>query len=165
MADAPKSSFALGAKKPELEINKPVGKKFWQQPGNLWWIYIITMLGSLWFWEGAQQVASEQIPYSEFLQHLDKSEVKEATLNDQIISGTLTETDPKTHQPRQFITQRPEEDALAQSLAQHGRQVNFLINWVLPFGAMILLWNWYSRRMGNRGLLNLGALVHFDLCP
>ncbi len=168
MADAQKKTgLNLGPKKPELELNKPGTRRFWQQPDNLWWLYMLVMLGSLWFWEGAQKVAQQQIPYSEFLQRLDKGEVKQATLGDQSISGTLTETDAKTHQPRRFITEKPQDDALAQSLAQHGVTfevvhqthwlVNFLLNWVLPFGALFLLWGWFSRRMGNRGLLNLGA--------
>ncbi len=167
MADVKKTGFQLGPKKPELEINKRGPRQFWQQPGNMLWLYVLAMLASLWFWEGAQQVAQEQIPYSEFLQHLGKGEVKEATLSDEIISGTLSETDPKTHKPRQFVTQRPQDDALAQSLAQHGVKftvvhqthwlLNFLLNWVLPIGALSLVWTWFSRRMGNRGLLNLGA--------
>ncbi len=167
MADSKKSGLSFGPKKPELEINKRGPGKFWQQPGNMWWIYIMATLGSLWFWQGAQQVSEQQIPYSEFLQHLDKGEVKEATLGDQIISGTLSEVDPKTHKPRPFITQRPDDDALAQLLAQHGvkfsvvHQTHWLIDllrgWVLPFVALSLLWTWFSRRMGSRGLLNLGA--------
>jgi len=167
VADVKKSGLTLGPKKPELEINKRGPGQFWQQPGNLAWLYILAMLGSLWLWEAAQQTAREQIPYSEFLQHLDKGEVKEATLSDEIISGTLAQIDPKTHQPLAFVTQKPQDDALAQSLAQHGVKfsvvhqthwlVNFLLNWVLPLGAMFLLYSWFARRMGSRGLLNLGA--------
>ena len=167
MADSKKSGLGFGPKKPELEINKRGPGKFWQQPGNMLWLYIMAMLGSLWFWEAAQQATEPQIPYSEFLQHLDKGEVKEATLRDQIISGTLAEADPKTHQPRRFVTQRPDDDALAQLLSQHGvkfsvvHQTHWLIDllrgWILPFLALSLLWTWFSRRMGSRGLLNLGA--------
>jgi cell division protease FtsH len=130
-------------------------------------IYLLVMLASLWFWQGAQQLNQEEIPYSEFLQHLDKGEVKDAVLTDHVITGSLTETDPKTNKPRSFVTQRPEDDALAQSLSQHGvkfkvvQQSNwlssFLLNWVLPFGALFLLWGWFAKRMGSRGLLNLGA--------
>ncbi len=169
MADVRKSALGIGPKKPELEINKPEPRRFWRQPRNLWWIYLIAMLGSMWLWEAAQRSAEVQIPYSEFLQRLNAGEIKEATLGDQIISGTLTVTDPKTNRPREFVTERPSDDALAQSLAAHGvkfsaaRQspwlVNLLLNWVLPFGAVFLLWNWFARRMGggSRGLLNLGA--------
>jgi cell division protease FtsH len=125
------------------------------------------MLASLWFWQGAQQLAQEQIPYSEFLQRLDKGEVKEAILTDHVISGTLSENDPKTQKPREFVTQQPDDDALAQLLAQHGVKFSvvhqthwlssFLFNWVLPLGALFLFWGWSAKRMGSRGLLNLGA--------
>jgi len=167
MSDPRGSDFGIGPKKPDLEINKRQPGPLWQRPGNLLWIYLLMMLGSLWFWQGAQQLAQEQIPYSEFLQHLDKGEVKEALLTDHVISGTLTETDAKTHQPKEFVTQQPDDDALAQSLAQHGVKFavvhqshwlsTFLFNWVLPLGAVFLLWGWIGKRMGSRGLLNLGA--------
>ncbi|SPE29315.1 ATP-dependent zinc metalloprotease FtsH [Burkholderiales bacterium] len=175
MADSRGSDFGVGPKKPDLEINKREPGPLWQRPGNLLWIYLLMMLVSLWFWQGAQQLAQEQIPYSEFLQHLDKGEVKEALLTDHIISGTLTETDPKTHKPKEFVTQQPDDDALAQSLAQHGVKFSvlhqshwlntFLFNWVLPLGALFLFWGWIGRRMGSRGLLNLGAnrvRIHAD---
>ncbi len=167
MVDVRKSALGIGSKKPELEINKRAPRRFWQQPQNLWWIYLIAMLGSMWFWETAQHSAQVQIPYSEFLQHLNRGEVKEATLGDQMISGALTVTDPKTHRPAEFITERPDDDALAQSLAAHAVKfsvvhqthwlLNFLLNWVLPFGAVFLVWNLFAARSGNRGLLNLGA--------
>ena len=167
MVDVRKSALGIGPKKPELEINKRGPRRFWQQPQNLWWIYLIAMLGSMWFWETAQHSAQVQIPYSEFLQHLNRGEVKEATLSDQMISGALTVTDPKTHRPAEFITERPDDDALAQSLAAHAVKfsvvhqthwlLNFLLNWVLPFGAVFLVWNLFAARSGNRGLLNLGA--------
>jgi len=179
MADAKKSGFNLTPpKKPQLEINKPGQTRFWQQPGNLWWLYILAMLGSLWIWEGAQQGVPTQIPYSEFLQDLAAGKVKQVTLVDQSIAGTLSQLDPTTHQPQKFTTERPDDDALAQTLSQHGVQfdvvhqphwlLSFLLNWVLPLGAMFLLWSWFSRRMGSRGLLTLGAdriHVHAETGP
>ena len=33
----------------------------------------------------------------------------------------------------------------------------FLLNWVLPFGALFLFLGWNAKRMGSRGLLNLGS--------
>jgi cell division protease FtsH len=159
--------YRVGPKKPDLEINKPGPGPIWQRPNNILWIYLLMMLASLWFWQGAQQLAQEQIPYSEFLQHLDKGEVKEALLTDHVISGTLSEADPKTQKPKEFVTQQPDDDALAQSLAQHGVKFSvvhqthwlsgFLFNWVLPFGALFLFLGWNAKRMGGRGLLNLGA--------
>jgi cell division protease FtsH len=167
MADVQKSGFNVAPKKPEMEINKRGPAKFSQQTANLWWLYVLAMLGSLWLWGGLQPGAQQQIPYSQFLSDLDAGRVKQATLSDQSISGMLTEVDPKTQQPRKFVTQRPQDDALARTLAQHGVKfdvvhqthwlLGLLLNWVLPFGAILLLWGWFSRRMGSRGLLNLGA--------
>jgi cell division protease FtsH len=161
----PKISLRPG--RPEVEINKPPGRPWWQQPGNLWWLYLIGMLAALWFWQSVARTAQEQIPYSEFLSHLDKGEIREVTLSDSLVAGELTIVDPATHQPRRFVTQKPQDDALAQTLSQHGVKfqvvvqthwlVNLLLNWVLPFGALFLLWGWMARRVGGRGLLNLSA--------
>jgi len=167
VAEPQKTGFSIGPKRPDLEINKRAPAPFWQRPQNMLWIYVLAMIASLWFWRGAKELAQEQIPYSEFLQRLDKGEVKDAVLTDHVITGTLAEPDTKDHKPRPFVTQRPEDDALAQLLAQHSVKFSvlhqthwldtFLFNWVLPFGAMFLLWGWLARRMGSRGLLNLGA--------
>ncbi|HEX8989187.1 MAG TPA: ATP-dependent zinc metalloprotease FtsH [Rhodocyclaceae bacterium] len=158
--------FGFGAREPDVEINKPGQRSLWQRPGNSVWLVWLGLLALLWLWQGAQQLG-EQIPYSDFLQRLDKGEVKEVLLTDHVVSGTLTEMDAKTHRPREFLTQRPDDDALAQQLAQHGVRFavvhqthwlsRLLLNWVLPFGALLLLWGWFARRMSNRGLLNLGA--------
>jgi cell division protease FtsH len=147
-------------------------------PNRLVWIYVGLMLVSLWFWQGTQQVAREQIPYSEFLQHLHKGEVKQLVWSDNVLTGTLTPADPKTQAPRPFVTLHPSDDALAESLAKHGVSFSvvqqshwlstFLFSWVLPFGVLFLLSGWISQRMGNRGLLNLGAnrvRIHAETGP
>ena len=113
MAELQKTGLNIGSRKPEVEINKPDTGRFWRQPNNLWWLYILGMLASMWLWEAMQSAAQEQIPYSEFLQHLDKNEVKEVVLSDQVITGTLAQIDPKTHEPRAFVTQRPDNEVLA----------------------------------------------------
>jgi cell division protease FtsH len=167
MVNSRRRGLGLGTGKPEVEINTRGPRRFWQQPSFLWWLYAVAMIASLWVWQWRSQAIVEQIPYSTFLQHLDRNEVKEAVLSDQTVSGTLTVTDPKTQKPVAFVTLKPQDDALAQLLAQHNVRfavthethwlVNFLVNWVMPLGALFLLWNWSSKRMGSRGLLNLGA--------
>ncbi|HEX8964552.1 MAG TPA: ATP-dependent zinc metalloprotease FtsH [Rhodocyclaceae bacterium] len=157
----------IGPKKPDVEINTPGRRSWWQRTGGGAWIVWVALFLLLWFWQGMQQVAQQQIPYSEFLQHLDKGEVKEVLLTDHVLTGTLAGIDAKTHQPPQFVTQRPDDDALAQQLAQHGVRFTvvhqthwlsrLLLNWVLPLGALFMLWGWFATRMGNRGLLSLGA--------
>ena len=154
-------------RKPDVEINKRAPGNFWQRPANLLWLFFLAMLGLLWLWSGStQNSVQQQIPYSEFLSDLGSGKVKDVTLSDQTINGTLTDIDPKTHQPRQFITEKPSDDALAQLLAQHGVKfavvhpsnwIGLLLSWVVPFGLMFLLWGWFARRMGNRGLMRLGA--------
>jgi len=167
MVDNRRRGPRLGRTKPEVEINKRGPGRFWQQPNLVWWLYVAAMIASLWIWQWRSPSVVQQMPYSEFLQHLSRNEVQDATLSEQTVSGTLTITDPKTQKRVAFSTLKPQDDALAQSLAQHNVHfgvvhethwlVNFLLNWVVPLGALFLLWNWSSKRMGSRGLLNLGA--------
>jgi cell division protease FtsH len=188
VAELRNAGFGADGRDPGVEINKPGPRPFWREPRNLLWIYVLLMVGSLWLWRGAQQVAREQIPYSEFLQNLDQGVVKEAVLADDVIRGTLTLPGPnagtqaipgaKSDAQRRFVTVRTDDDALAQLLAKHGVKFSvvhqshwlsgFLFNWVLPFGLLFLVWGWLGKRMGNRGFLNLGAnraRIHAETGP
>ncbi|HKI81062.1 MAG TPA: ATP-dependent metallopeptidase FtsH/Yme1/Tma family protein, partial [Pseudodesulfovibrio sp.] len=110
-----------------------------------------------------------EMPYSDFLEHLDKNQVARAVVTDESISGELTVKDPKTGRPERFVTVPLKDDALAQRLARHGVQFevrhsgnflsNFFFSWILPFGFLFLLWGWLARRMGQagQGFLNIGA--------
>ncbi|HEC17642.1 MAG TPA: ATP-dependent metallopeptidase FtsH/Yme1/Tma family protein [Sedimenticola sp.] len=168
-----KTRFDLSSKnKPDIEINKPAGsKKFWQRPDFTLWLYVIFILVSFYTWQGYREVRQEEIPYSEFLQRVEKGEVAEAVITDKIIMGTLTEKDPVTKLPKRFITVPLWNNDLARDLEQHGvsysvRQggnwlSNFFFNWVLPFGLLFLFWGWMAKRMGGmgRGVLNIGNKV------
>ncbi len=114
-----------------------------------------------------------EIPYSQFLSHVQKHEVAEAVVTDNIISGTLTITDEKTGKPKQFYTvPLIWNNDLAMTLEKNGvkytvRQntdwlAKFLVNWVLPLGLLFLFWGWMAKRMGNmgRGVLNIGNKIH-----
>ncbi len=167
--------FAGSDKKPEIEINKPPGageKKFWQRPDFTLFLYLLLMFLSFQFWQSYQQVKTEEIPYSEFLKHVEKKEVKEAVVTEKYIAGTLTLQDPKTREPRHFITIPLWNNELARELEKQGVRYtvrhsdnwlnNFLLNWVLPFGLLFLLWGWFASRMSgmSKGILNLGNKVH-----
>ncbi|WJW76356.1 ATP-dependent zinc metalloprotease FtsH [Thiohalobacter sp. IOR34] len=168
-----KNEFS-GGKKPEIEINKPDSEphRFWQRPDFTLWLYLIFMLVSFYVWQGYHQAQREEIPYSEFLQHVDKGEVAEAVVTERIITGTLTLKDPKTQQPRRFITIPLWDTDLAKDLKDHGVKYsvrpgndwlsNFLFNWVLPFGLLFLFWGWMAKRMGRMGggFLNIGNKIH-----
>jgi cell division protease FtsH len=167
--DARGSTFGTGNRKPDIEINKPQPQRFWQQTRFPIWVYLVFVLASLWLWRTAEQGAAQEIPYSAFLQHLDKGEVQDVVVGDTAIRGTLTSKDPKTGQPLQFVTVPLHDAALGKALAEHKVPytvrhdndwlANFLVGWVLPFGLLFLMWSWLNRRMSGaaRGFLNIGA--------
>ncbi len=169
-----KSDFSLGgdSEKPKIEINKSSSQKFWQTPNFTLIMYLLFIFFSFQVWQGYQQAKQEEIPYSEFLQYVQKKEVKEAIVTDKLIRGTLTIKDERTNQPKRFITVPLWNVDLATLLEKQGvkyvvRQSsdwlsNFLFNWVLPFGFLFLLWGWMAKRMGgmSKGFLNIGNKVH-----
>ena len=169
------NNFAGGDKKPDIEINKPPGageQKFWQRPDFTLIVYVLLMVASFYFWQNYQQVKSQEIPYSEFLKHVEKKEVKEAVVTDKYIAGTLTIEDELTRKPKHFITVPLWNNELATELEKQGVKYtvrhgsdwlgNFIANWVLPFGLLFLIWIWIANRMGSmgKGILNLGNKVH-----
>jgi len=169
-----KTNFTLGnGKKPDIEINKTTNEKFWQNPNFTFWLYLIFILVSFQFYQSYQQARQQEIPYSEFLTHVQKHEVAEAVVTDRVITGTLTLKDEKTNQPRRFITvPMMWNNDLAMTLEKQGvkytvRQNSnwlgkFLVNWVLPFGLLFLFWGWMAKRMGSmgQGVLNIGNKIH-----
>ncbi len=170
-----KSDFDNPAKKPDIEINKPSDAKpdgsYWQRPSSVIWVYLLFIIISLYMWEGAKQTRQTEIPYSEFLQHVDSGEIKEAVITDKLITGTLTDTDPQTNKPRRFYTIPLMNNDLAKLLEKKGVKYsvrhdnnwlsNFIFSWVLPFGFLFLLWGWFGKRMAgaSKGFLNIGNRI------
>ncbi len=167
-----RNNFSLGNNKPDIEINKTTQHKFWQRPDFNLILYLILMTFSFYLWQGYTSGQTKEIPYSEFLQHLDKREIKTAVITNDYITGTFTTLNTQTNKPQQFITIPLKNTELAQTLEKHGVKYsvrhsshwlsNFLTNWVLPFGLLFLLWGWMAKRMGNmgQGFLNIGNKVH-----
>jgi len=169
-----KSNFSLNGNgdKPKIEINKSTNQKFWQNPNFNLIMYLLFIFFSFQLWQGYEEAKRSEIPYSEFLQHVQKKEVSEAVISDKLIQGTLTTKDERTNKPKKFITVPMWNMDLATLLEKQGvkyvyRQSsdwlsNFLFNWVLPFGLLFLLWGWMAKRMGTmgKGFLNLGNKVH-----
>ncbi len=167
MANGKKSDFSLGEKKPDLEINRPEPRKFWEQPGFTMWAYLFFILASFWYWQNAEQTRRLEIPYSEFLQRLEKKEIRDIVITDTRIQGTITEMDSGDN--RLFYTIPLQNNELARELEAQGVRFvvrhdnnwlgNFLLTWVLPFGMLFLFWGWMGRRMGDarQSFLNLGA--------
>ena len=169
-----KTDFFGNSQKPEIELNKTTtNQKFWQNPNFTFWAYLIFILISLQFWQGYQQVRQEEIPYSEFLQYVEKKQVAEAVITDRYIKGTLTLKDPKSNTPRHFITiPLMQNNELAENLVKNGVKytvrigdnwlAKFLTSWVLPFGLLFLFWGWMAKRIGSmgQGFLNIGNKIH-----
>ena len=167
-----KNNFSLGNNKPDIEINRTSQQKFWQRPDFNLALYLLMMLLSFYLWQDYANEKISEIPYSEFLQHVDNKEVKEAVITNEYISGTLTTLDTDTQKPRRFYTIPLSDTELAETLQKQGVKYtvrhssnwlgNFLTNWVLPFGLLFLLWGWMAKRMGNmgQGFLNIGNKVH-----
>ena len=170
MAD---NKFSIKEDKPDLEINKSgdTGPRVWQRFDFNFFLYLIIMWLSFYFWQGYTQTRNEEIPYSEFLQHVEKKEVKEAIVTEKYIAGKLTAEDA-AGKPKRFITVPLADTDLAKYLEKNGVSYkvrhdsnwlgNFITNWVLPFGLLFLLWSYMAKRMGgmSQGFLNLGGKVH-----
>ncbi len=156
---------------PDIEINQTSRKSFWQNPQFNLILYLLFVVVSFHIWQSLQEVAQLEIPYSEFLEHVEKREVAEAIVTDKAIRGTLTTTDPATGKPQRFITVPLWNQELAEKLAEQGvkytvRQsdnwlTNFFFSWILPFGVLFLFWSWMAQRMGRmgQGFLSIGKRV------
>ncbi len=162
-----KTNFNPSGKKPDIEINKPTEGKFWQQPQFTIWMYIIFIISSMYLWQGFAEMRQEEIPYSEFLSHVENHEVAEATVTNKLISGILTINDKKSGKPRHFFTVPLWDNDLAQNLEKNGvkytvRQSDnwlrtFIFSWVVPFGLLFLVWHWMLNKMGpGKNFLNIG---------
>jgi cell division protease FtsH len=164
---------------PDIEVNKTSKQPFWQHPQFNLILYLVFIFASFHFWQQLQETKRLEMPYSDFLEHVEKQEVAEAVVTDKAIIGLLKTNDPQTGRPQQFITIPLWDQALAEKLASQGVRYtvryennwlsNFLFNWVLPFGVLFLLWGWMARRMGTmgKGFLNIGnrVRVHPDQRP
>ncbi len=167
------NKFDTSSKEPPIEINKPSNSDpgFWQKPSSAGWGYLLFILLSLYLWESAEEVKQTEIPYSQFLSYVDEGKIKEATITDKVISGSLTETDPATAKPRRFVTVPLWNNDLAKELEEKGVEYTvrpsndwlstFFFSWVLPFGFLFLLWGWMGKRMAGagKGFLNIGNRV------
>lgn len=164
---------------PDIEINNTTRQSFWQNPQFNLILYLLFIFISFHFWQQMQESKRLEIPYSAFLEHVEKQEVAEAVVTDQAIMGILTVPDPVTGQPKRFITVPLWNQELADKLASYGVRYtvrhennwlsNFLFNWVLPFGVLFLLWGWMAKRMSGmgKGVLSIGnrVRVHPDQRP
>ncbi len=166
--------------KPEVEINKPEGEPTPPRPRLSLFMYAILILGAFYMWQGYQELRRDEIPYSQFLKYVEEQKIDQAVVTDQLITGTLKAEDPaKPEERKSFITVPLWNNDLAETLEKQGVNYtvrygsnwlsNFLFNWLLPIGVLILFWSWMGRRMtGGRDFLNIGknrVRIHADTTP
>ncbi|MBI3492087.1 MAG: ATP-dependent metallopeptidase FtsH/Yme1/Tma family protein [Acidobacteria bacterium] len=121
---------------------------------SLWYglaLLIVLALAQVYF----VQPSGRSIPYSEFKALVRSGQVAEISISDQVIRGTLKDSDK---QKAQFTTTRVEDPKLAEELDAKGvkytgeaanRWLPDLLGWVLPLLFFIGIWGFFFRRMSG----------------
>jgi cell division protease FtsH len=125
---------------------------------SLWYVLAFIMLLGL-----AQMYfltpAGRQLPYSEFKALVAKGAVAEVTVAEQVIRGTLKETQGgDSTQSRQFTTTRIEDPKLLEELEANqvrysgevtSRWLGELLGWVIPLLFFVGIWVFFFRRLSG----------------
>ena len=104
------------------------------------------------------------VPYSEFKTLVNQNKISDLLIDNEKIQGTMTQEDGKKVK---FVTSRVEDPDLVKDLQKanikfsgsfENKLLRIIIEWVLPFAIIILIWNLLMRRMGGApsGVLNFG---------
>jgi len=104
------------------------------------------------------------VPYSEFKGLVTQAKVSDLLIDNEKIQGTMTQQDGKKVK---FVTSRVDDPDLVKDLQKSNVQfsgsfenklLRIIIEWILPFAIIILIWNLLMRRMGGApsGVLNFG---------
>ncbi|OPY04079.1 MAG: ATP-dependent zinc metalloprotease FtsH 4 [Syntrophorhabdus sp. PtaB.Bin184] len=104
------------------------------------------------------------VPYSEFKGLIAQMKVSDLVIDAEKIQGTMTQQDGKKVK---FVTSRVEDPDLVKDLQKSSVQfsgsfenkiLRVIIEWILPFAIIILIWNLLMRRMGGApsSVLNFG---------
>ncbi len=172
-----KTNFQLNRQEPELHVNKPPERRFWQKQNgfNIW--SLIMMIFILYLFQTIVQINIQQIPYSQFQTYLANDKIAQCIIKGKTIVGTLKITDKKTGKPVRFITVPLYNSDLAKELDRHKVNYsvevedhffnNLLFNWILPFGLIFFIWHYLGRKMSMSGMnfMNIGrnkAHIHAD---
>jgi cell division protease FtsH len=129
---------------------------------NIWYV-VLAIMGILVLQSFVQQWQQVQpLPYSEFLQELEKKNVKEISVYADHLEGTLNQPLPDGR--TRFATTRVELD-LARDLAQYGVRFTGVIqstflrdifSWVAPTLIFFAIWMFAIRKIAQRGGLGGG---------
>jgi len=104
------------------------------------------------------------IPYSEFKGLVSLNKISELTIDNEKIQGTMAQDDGKKVK---FMTSRVEDPDLVKDLQKgnvrfsgsfENKIIRIILEWILPFAIIILIWNLLMRKMGGApsSVLNFG---------
>ena len=154
-------------KVPKKEPDAEEVRRRWR--GLIAWLLL--GLAMLWLWQSAiEGLRVTTIPYSAFKAHLDRGEVVEALIKNDVIEGEIdpkeetapgaAEAEPEEEEtptdPFRFRTVRVEDPNLVEELDAAGVQYvgerpsvlsQFLVAWFIPIALIVLLWMFMARRM------------------
>ncbi len=111
----------------------------------------------------AQQSQTTQLAYSEFKRYLADGKIREVVISPAEIRGKLVM--PGGEAGQAFRTNRVEDPGLVQELQDRGVKfsgapdrsfLGGLLGWILPVAALLLVWRFMMRRMGDAGKGMLG---------
>ncbi len=132
---------------------------------HLWYAFVaiaLVLLGQS-LWNTARE--TETIPYSQFLDYVQKGAVDDIVIGDQFVRGSFR--NPQGGKT-QFVTARV-DPRVADELAKHGVQftgvventfVRDLLSWIVPIVVFFVIWAFVFRRFADKqglgGLMSVG---------
>lgn len=130
-------------------------------------LVVLALVVVLWNWVTTTRAATQEIPFSEFLDRVEKGQVTEVLIRGEEIYGRGGEVPPRpfSQRPYQFVTYSPGYPELVSLLREKGIKIKAeppsqgsfwtgLISW-LPFLLLLGMWWVFFRQMqmgGNRAL-------------
>lgn len=133
---------------------------------NFTFLYFIIAIVAIFLIHSYLSFRSEikTVPYSEFKTLISQNKVANLLIDAEKVQGTFTGEDGKQVK---FVTSRVEDPDLVKDLQKSNVQfsgsfenklLRIIIEWVLPFAIIILIWNLLMRRMGGApsSVLNFG---------
>ncbi len=162
----PKSKKGVKKRKDIILEIKSGNKDKEKKTKNFTFLYFVIAIVGIFLIHSYLSFRSEikTVPYSEFKTLVAQNKISDLLIDAEKVQGTMTETDGKQVK---FVTSRVEDPDLVKDLQKanikfsgsfENKLLRIIIEWVLPFAIIILIWNVLMRRMGGApsSVLNFG---------
>ncbi|MBP1748904.1 MAG: FtsH-2 peptidase [Deltaproteobacteria bacterium] len=133
---------------------------------NFTFLYFIIAIVGIFVIHSYLSLRSEikTIPYSEFKTLINQNKIADLMIDNEKVEGSLTKEDGKQVK---FVSSRVEDPDLVKDLQKanikfsgsfENKLLRIIIEWILPFAVIILIWNLLMRKMGGApsSVLNFG---------